>query len=62
MRWAHNKRLCKDEVLRNTKAEITTMEDEHGRGYLTPEHKERLTSLVSQRDKILKDKEELWRL
>jgi len=42
-RWAHNKRLMDDQTLRSVEAEIDSMEDEHGRAYISPEHKERLT-------------------
>lgn len=46
-RWAHNKRLKDEQTLRDTEVEITELEDEHGRGYTTPEQKERLTTLVA---------------
>lgn len=61
MTLAHNKRLRDDETLRNIETEIANMEDEHGRGYQCSEHKDHLTSLATQRDKILKDREESWR-
>lgn len=60
--WAHNKRLMDEQTLGDTKAEIADLEDEHGRGYTTPTQKERFTTLVAQRGKLLKDKEESWRL
>jgi len=45
-----------EQNLRDIEVEIAELEDEHGRGYTTPKQKERLTTLVTQRGKILKDR------
>lgn len=51
-----------DQNLRSTEAEIDSMEDEHRRRYISLDHKDKLTTLVAERDTILRDIEESWRL
>jgi len=60
--WAHNKRLLDEQTLRDTEAEIVAMEYEQGWGHISHDQKEKLTTLVAQGRKILKDREETWKL
>jgi len=60
--WAHNKRTQDDHSLRQIESELTVFENEQGGLYSLDEHKERVTSLYTMRGKILKDREEVWRL
>jgi len=60
--WVHNKRLLDEQTLRDIEAKVVAMEDEQGRGHTTANKKEKLTTLIAQRSKILKDREENWRL
>jgi len=62
MKWDHNKRLHDDDSLRTIESDIASLKDEHGRGCMSDDFKSHLTSLVAEWDKILKDREESWRL
>jgi len=60
--WAHNKREQDDQILREIEEEITALKNDQGGIYTSQEHKDKITSLLSKRSKILKDREETWRL
>lgn len=60
--WAHNKRVQDDRTLRETEAEIVDYENDKGGVFSSTDEKDKLTSLYASRGKILKDREETWRL
>lgn len=60
--WAHNRRFQDDKTLREIEDEIDDFENNQGGVLATPKHKDKLTSLYASRGKILKDREESWRV
>jgi len=60
--WAFEKRQREDQELKNIETTLQSISEEEGGGYLTVESKDALLRLEERRNKILKEKEETWRL
>jgi len=60
--WAHHKRIQDDLTLWQIELELVNFENDLGGLYSSEEHKEKITSLYTAQRKILKDREESWRL
>lgn len=56
------KRAKDDHILKDIEVELANLEDMDGCGFETSEAKDRLIKIEVDRNKILKDKEETWRL
>lgn len=60
--WAKEKRHKDEHTLIDTKVELANLVDRDGRGFVSMEAKERLIKLEADRNRIMKDREETWRL
>lgn len=60
--WAHNKRVQEEQNIRDNELEIVDMEDECEGLFLTNDHRDKLTTLITKRGNILKERKETWRL
>lgn len=60
--WAHNIRIQEEQTLCRIESEIAAFENDIGGIYTSDDHKIRMVSHYAEREKILKEKEETWRL
>ncbi len=60
--WAHSKRDQEVQTLSEIESEIAALEDKQGGVFISRDQKDKITELISKRGKILKDREETWRL
>lgn len=51
-----------DHTLSQIESELSELMDDHNKGFTTTNDKSHLTELEKQREKILKEREETWRL
>lgn len=59
---AREKRIKDDHILKDIEVELANLLNKDGRGFDSPETKERLVKIEVDRNKILKDREGTWRL
>eukprot|EP00253_Pinus_taeda_P029406 PITA_29406 len=60
--WAHNKRCDDEHQVNEIEKEMVNLKENSGDTSPTPKLKDKLVDLTALRGKILKDKEETWRL
>eukprot|EP00253_Pinus_taeda_P036400 PITA_36400 len=60
--WAKARKISQNEELSKIDADLRAMEDPEAEGYVNQESKDKILLLEKQRNKILLDKEEEWRL
>lgn len=60
--WAYNKRLQEERTLRKIEDDVAIFENDQGGIYISEDHKKNIAEQYSAMTKILKDKEEIWRL
>lgn len=60
--WAKEKTKRDDQTLDDIEQSLATLLDDQGRGFTCAKAKTQLINLENQRSKILKEREETWRL
>ena len=60
--WAHNKKIQDDQAISQIETELEELQNADEGGFLNQEDKERLFTLEANRNKILKEREEVLRL
>eukprot|EP00253_Pinus_taeda_P032143 PITA_32143 len=62
IKWAKDKTQKDNQTLTSVEADLAGLNDENNRGYINLEDKAHLIDLENKRAKILKEREETWRL